>query len=293
MAKKKTSKSKAPKGAYLSGNSREEFLKFLKNNTGLTRTAAYNKFRESGGSIRKQTALDIARAYADVKKNEKGFIGVTIKKAKTKTAKEIKKGIRTEITIPIFKTDKKPKKNESNILGLDGNYLSKKEATELRKIQRKLREEKGVKLSLKELAQSGTTGFDTTRESYLFAYDTRKALASITATGRKTITIIDRNGKKTTYTGTLDELQNNPEFMMKLEDEQQRLFSGAKKALEERGMEKDYNDKNSEGYKIFQMQVKETQIGKDIHIFDYRDLKEELSGVGAEAIIEGRKKVRN
>ena len=81
--------------------------------------------------------------------------------------------------------------------------------------------------------------------------------------------------------------------MMKLEDEQQRLFSGAKKALEERGMEKDYNDKNSEGYKIFQMQVKETQIGKDIHIFDYRDLKEELSGVGAEAIIEGRKKVRN
>ena len=152
MAKKKVNK-KAPSGA---SNSRQEFLKFIKSNKGLTRTEAYKQFRAKGGKIRKQTALEIARAYADVKKNESSFRGVTLVEAKKQTRKEIKKGERTEIAIPVFKAKrKKPRKNESNIIDLQGNYLSKTEATELRRLQRRLREQQGLKLSLKELAQKG------------------------------------------------------------------------------------------------------------------------------------------
>ena len=290
MAKKKVNK-KAPSGA--SSNSREDFLKFIKSNKGLTRTEAYKQFRAKGGKIRKQTALEIARAYVDVKKNEPSFRGVTLVEAKKQTRKEIKKGERTEIAIPVFKAKrKKPRKNESNIIDLQGNYLSKTEATELRRLQRRLREEQGLKLSLKELAQSGIQQAGKIDEKPLFAYDTRKVLKGIELKGVQTVTIIDRNGKKTTFTGTREQLENNPQFMQKLEDEQQRLFAGAEQVLKEKGLSRERMDKNAEGYLIFQMQLKQTDIGDNITILDYRDIREENSGFGGEAIIEGRKRVR-
>ena len=268
-----------------------EFQKFLTKNPTLSRTGAYNEFRKQGGKIRKQTALEIARAVLDIKRGEKQFIGKKINTIKKTTSKEVKEGKREKIELFIPKQSK-PKKNQSNIIGPDGNFISKSKATELRRLQRSLREEKGLRISLKELAQTGNTTIDVTEEQYIFAHSSRNLLSTIAPRGVQTITIIDRNGKKETYTGTYEQLQSNPSFMRKLEDEQQRLFQAAGDSLLKRGMEKDYKDKSSDGYKIFQMQVKVTEYNNNLTVFDYRDIKEELSGVGAEEIIKNRKLIR-
>lgn len=299
MAKKTTKRStkkKAGKSVKKSNvNSEVAFLKFLKSHKDLSRTAVYNSFRKSGGKIRKQRALDISRAFVSAKKGE--FTRKTISETVVITDEEIRQETRTKRK-PLIHKESKPRKGYSNVLNKKGEFITKTAATELRRMQRKLRIDKGIKVSLKELSLAKTADFFAGKSETAFAYSLRGEMEILDLAGPRSITIIDRNGVKHTFYGTYEDLyENNAKFISVVDGEQQRLFSGAENALNARGFERD-KDKESPAYKVFQMSV-EVQNFRDengditAQVIDYRDISTiEESPIDAEEIMTGRKKVR-
>lgn len=82
----------------------EDFIKFAKQNKNLTRTEIYWKYREQGGKIKKQTALDLLRELTKVDK----------RKERGKTVEKLIKEKRTRQKIKVV--DKDFKSLESPII---------------------------------------------------------------------------------------------------------------------------------------------------------------------------------
>jgi hypothetical protein len=290
-------KKKSTKKGAVKVNSEVAFLKFLKDNKDLSRTKAYNNFRSTGGKIRKQRALEISRSFVSANKGE--FLRRSISSIGEVTSKEIKEGKRTKRK-PLIHKDLKPKKGYSNILNSKGEFISKKEATELRRVQRRLREEEGAKITIKQLALSKGAYFFEGDSEMIYAYTLRAYMMTSDLGGERSITLIDRNGTKHAFFGTYDDLfNNNDKFIMVIDGEQQRLFSGAEKSLNERGLERD-KAKDSAAYKVFQMSVQVTNFRDDknkneilAQVIDYREIETiDGSPIDGDEIMEGRKKVR-
>lgn len=280
-------------------SSTKDYIDFLEKNInkGYSRTKLYNQYREKGGKIRKQTALELSRKYLNINKGE--FEGASLKKIQNKANKEIEEGIRKEIEFVIPKRSK-PRKNESNLIDREGNFIPKIEAKSIYKIQRKIKEETGQSISRKELALSKISDVYETKYDRVYGYNTRQLLKSDDGLeGQRAITIIDRNGTKHTYYGSYNELLENPDFKDKLDEEQQRVFAGAEKTLRDRGLDPTQRRvKDTEEYKVFQFQMAvkdyyDEDMNLALQVIDYRDLSAiDSSPISAEELTQARKGIR-
>ena len=94
----------------------DDFIKFAKQNKKLTRTEIYWAYREQGGKIKKQTALDLMRDLTKVEKQKSRgeTVGKLIKEKRTKQKVQIKEHNYKTLESPIIK------KLHDNILELYG-----------------------------------------------------------------------------------------------------------------------------------------------------------------------------
>lgn len=96
----------------------DDFLKFAKSNKSLTRTEVYWKYREQGGKIKKQTALDLMRdlTKVDKQKSRGETVGKLIKEKRTRQKVRINDHDYKSLENPIIK---KLHDNIQELYGID------------------------------------------------------------------------------------------------------------------------------------------------------------------------------